>query len=31
LCDNFNISYKKNNSVKTLVKLLLEAGVLEWH
>lgn len=29
LCDNFNISYKKNNSVKTLVKLLLEAGVLE--
>lgn len=27
LCDNFNIKYKKNNSVKTLVKLLLEAGV----
>lgn len=27
LCDNFNIKYKKNNSAKTLVKLLLEAGV----
>ena len=24
LCDNFNIKYKRNNSVKTLVKLLLD-------
>ena len=27
LCDNFNIKYKKNNSVKTLVNLLIENGV----
>lgn len=25
ICNNFNISYKKNNSVKTLVKLILES------
>lgn len=28
ICDNFNIKYKKNNSVKTLVKLLVENGVV---
>lgn len=27
LCDNFNIKYKRNNSVKTLVNLLIENGV----
>lgn len=27
ICDNFNIQYKKNNSVKTLVKLILESVV----
>ena len=25
ICNNFGISYKKNNSVKTLVKLILES------
>lgn len=29
ICDNFNIKYKRNNSVKTLVKLLIENGVVE--
>lgn len=29
ICDNFNIKYKKSNSVKTLVKLLIENGVVE--
>lgn len=28
LCDNFNIKYKRNNSVKTLVNLLKESGVV---
>lgn len=27
ICDNFNIKYKRNNSVKTLVNLLIENGV----
>ena len=25
ICDNFNIKYRKNSSVKTLVKLILES------
>lgn len=29
LCDNFSIKYKRNNSVKTLVKLLVENGVVD--
>ena len=28
ICNNFNIKYKRNNSVKTLVNLILESGVL---
>lgn len=28
LCDNFNISYRKNASVKTLVNLIIGSGVL---
>ena len=28
LCDNFNIKYRKNSSVKTLANLILESGVL---
>jgi hypothetical protein len=28
ICDNFNIKYRKNNSVKTLVNLILESGVM---
>lgn len=28
ICDNFNINYRKNNSVKTLVNLILESGVV---
>lgn len=29
ICDNFNVKYKRNNSVKTLVKLLKDAGVVQ--
>lgn len=28
ICDNFGIKYKRNNSVKTLVGLILESGVV---
>lgn len=28
ICNNFNIKYRKNSSVKTLVKLILESGAL---
>jgi hypothetical protein len=28
ICNNFNIRYRKNSSVKTLVKLILGSGVL---
>ena len=28
ICENFGIKYKKNNSVKTLVKTILESGKL---